>query len=60
VTALEELRALKAQAAKPPKLDDEMKNDWRVKAGYALGYQHALEEAIEIAEEEDAEPGLRA
>lgn len=52
MTVLSALRSLKAQAAKPPKLDDEQKKDFRVKAGYALGFQHALEEAIEIVESE--------
>jgi hypothetical protein len=52
LSALSEIKRLKLRAAKPPNLDDEQKNDWRVKAGYALGYQHALEEAAQIIEEE--------
>jgi hypothetical protein len=53
LSALSEIKRLKLRAAKPPNLDDEQKNDWRVKAGYALGFSHALEEAIQIIEESD-------
>jgi hypothetical protein len=53
VSILSDLILLKALAAKPPKLDNEMKRDWRFRAGYSLGFQHALEDALEICEEND-------
>ena len=57
MSALSELQQLRLMAAKPPKLDDEMKMDWRVRAGYSLGFMHALEDAIEILEAEEDEAG---
>jgi hypothetical protein len=52
LSALSEIKRLKLRAAKPPPLTDEQKNDPLIAAGYAWGFQHGLEEAIQIVEEE--------
>ena len=57
-TPLSELKRLLLMAVNPPDLDNEVKREWRFKAGYALGFTHALEEAIQILEEaEEDEAG---
>lgn len=48
---LTEVKLLKLRAAKPPKLTEEQKKDPLLAAGYAWGYQNALEDAIELLEE---------
>lgn len=49
------LRRLAAEAAKPPTSSLDEKRHRLYVAGYAAGYQDALREAIEIAEEEEEE-----
>lgn len=53
MSVLASLRALKRDAAKPPIATVEMKHEKLFIAGYKLGYSHALEDAIELAEEEE-------
>jgi len=49
-----ELRRLRSESA-PPMDDDELRRDPVYRAGYARGFRNALDDAIEIADEEHGE-----
>ena len=51
MSLVDDLKVLKAEAKKPPKLLPEDKRHPMVATGYAWGFQEALKLAIEMAEE---------